>query len=297
MPSVALYHGIYVSNKFIFPDNTVSNEYIQKRTNEEKSLIASEFGLGMQLQKKFFTFSCGLSHYKYGEKIAYSNEIYAPQITQTKFIDKINQNEYWNVTSHSVFILTDNNYWSTRDSVFTYWNGFGYETDTFALQQYVVNNIDTVQLTFYDSLLIVQTDTVYTYKTDTTLVLTTDETIKNYHQNNIYSYFEVNFSTGIKIPYKRFTVGLNVGAGLSFLNKTNVVYINKEMTEIYKVENYKKTSITGITSIPLEYMIDERISLYVAPYLRMQFTSPLTEQHFSQYYYSMGLQYGLRFRF
>lgn len=295
-----IYSGLMYTGKILKSRNSLMNDYVIRRDNEESFRFSGNMGIDVGINVKRWSLSTGLNYHVQGETTDYKPEFYQWLKTTTSNWN-VKDNSYWFAdTVNTVSILVAEGSWQPVDTFITYYNASISDTvsTTITINQYVVDT--TYNQYFYkvDSNYISDFDSTKITKTDSANQLVNDPTVKLPKTISKMSYFEIPIMAGYEFPLNHATLMLRTGFGLGLLSKINAAYLKNDLsgTEQVKITRMNKTVINYLLRFGVLYHLNERIALNIEPQFRLNLNSVMKDSEFSQKYYNAGINIGVVYR-
>lgn len=230
--------------------------------NGISSKMSYHYGLLVNLKLRNFNISSGLA-------FANINEVFTIETLERIIAEKpyyeFFDNQY---TQYDTTLIIDLDAWLQGD------------TSYFEV-------IDTLSITFTDSIQLLSNDTVFNYVT-------------NSYQNSA-TYFEVPFIFGYSFGGKRLNVNPSIGIVAGFLSGASGYYLNSltgQTAEITALKPYSKILVSAQASVKLRYYFGDSFGLMLEPWCRHNLNSvyqDIVGVKKSDMRY--GVNFGLTYRF
>ena len=253
----ATVYGGYMYVQKNISSNSVGDNYLQHRKNEEDPAMTPSIGLSLSASLNSWVLSVGAEYSVYGEKTNYYP--YSNQPT-----------------------LLENNYWQMFHTTYV-------DTDT----AYIMGNQLFLNTTMQrvDSSYIVDSDTIYEYKYDARIAES------NGYNRYYYFEFPIEVSYNINSGRFGFGFSGGVAPAILVHEKGNYIRSDgKGLDSFSEIEYFRKFVLNARVSADFYYRLSPRMKIVMRPQLRSNLNSVFNEEApVRQKYYSGGVLFGITY--
>ena len=234
---------------------------------KQKAQIGFNFGAEVSYSKGSWLLGTGINYYQ---------QTAAKDLSYLTFIDK----SYWDINRIEYTIVTDRNYVQARDTIITYWNENlnAIDTDTVTTYDYVVNDIDTLNVV----------------KMDTLGYVNQIDSAENQLSIAANRYIELPFVIGYEFPINRFSIQLTSGVGVGLLTTKNIIPVD---AETITTSTHNKVLLNYLLRLGVVYHINDKLGIKAEPHFRTNLNNGFDGSTERLKHKSCGLNFGAIWRF